>query len=301
MKSNDDLIFNFLRSLQERSMSPATIRAYTTDLNEFKWFANRKPMKRFVTMDRAAIRTYLAHLKDRRLKPATFLRKVACLRSFFKYLMRMGEIPLNPTLTLGTPRRESKIPKVLTADELERLIKAICLVRNPLTAARNRAWIELVYSCGVRVSEAAGLNIGNVDFWGKTIQVIGKGNKERIIPIGTHGMKALRDYLKLRNEDVMGPNAQRRPVFTNARAGERLSTRGMHLMITEGARKAGIHRKIGPHVVRHTFATHLLDAGCDLRSVQEMLGHKNLSTTQIYAHVTRERLKRTYGGAHPRS
>ncbi len=301
MKTNLDQIFGFLRSLQERNMSQATIRAYDIDLRELLWFADQKPMKPFTQMDRDSLRAYLAHLKDRRLKPASFLRKVACLRSFYKYLMRMGEIPKNPTLSLGTQRREAKIPKFLTADELERLIKAIVNVKNPVAAARNRAWIELVYSSGVRVSEAAGLNVGNIDFWNKTAQVIGKGNKERIVPIGSHGMKAIREYLKLRNIDISVQSAQRMPVFTNARAGERLSTRGMHLLISEAARKAGIHRKIGPHVIRHTFATHLLDAGCDLRSVQEMLGHKNLSTTQIYAHLTRERLKRAYGGAHPRS
>lgn len=301
MKSNDELVSNFLRSLIERHMSPATIRAYEVDLREFLWFAARKPTKQIVEMDRSMIRSYLALLKDRRLKSASFLRKVASLRSLFKYLMRMEEIAENPTLTLGTPRREAKIPKFLTTDELERLIKAICFAKNPTAAARNRAWIEMVYSSGVRVSEAASMNIGDVDFWNKSVRVVGKGNKERIVPIGSHGIKALRDYLKQRNEDILGQTSQRRPVFTNTRAGERLSTRGMHLMIADAARRAGIRRNIGPHVIRHTFATHMLDAGCDLRSVQEILGHKNLSTTQIYAHLTSERLKRSYGGAHPRS
>jgi integrase/recombinase XerC len=301
MKSNDELISNFLRSLQERHMSPATIRAYSTDLREFQWFASKKPKKPFTGMDRSDLRKYLAHLKDRRLKPASFLRKVACLRSFFKYLVRTEEITQNPCSTLGTPRREAKIPRFLTSSELESLIKAICNVKNPLSSARNRAWIELIYSSGIRVSEAAEMNVGNIDFWNKTVQVIGKGNKERIVPVGSHGLKAIREYLRLRNEDISAQSTQRRPVFLNARAGERLSTRGMHLLIVQAARKAGINRKIGPHVIRHTFATHLLDAGCDLRSVQEMLGHKNLSTTQIYAHVTRERLKRAYDGAHPRS
>lgn len=281
-------------------MSPATIRAYTTDLDGFNRFVARNPMK-LPEMDRTYIRSYLAHLKTQRLKTASFLRKIASLRSFFKYLMRMDEIPQNPCSGLGTPRREATLPNFLTIDELERLIKALCLSKKPLIAIRNRAWIELVYSCGIRVSEASKLNIGDIDFWNKTITVIGKGNKERIVPIGSHGLKALREYLKLRGDDLTAQSSQRKPIFTNHRAGERLTTRGMHRMVVEAAHKAGLHRRIGPHVIRHTFATHLLDAGCDLRSVQEMLGHKNLSTTQIYAHVTRDRLKRAYDKSHPRS
>ncbi len=301
MKLLEESIANFLRSFQERSMSAATIRAYGIDLRLFASFIKRQPVSNISDIDRNTIRAYLAWLKNMNLKVNSYLRKMASLRSFFKYLVRMDHLHENPTLTLARPRKEAKIPKFLTAEEVEKVIVAICQVKDPLAAARNRAWIELLYSCGIRVSEAAGLSVGDIDFWNKTISVIGKGNKERVVPIGSPAVRAVRDYLKMRGEDILDKAAQKQPVFTNLRSGTRLTTRAMHLIIEEAARKAGINRKIGPHVIRHSFATHLLDAGADLRSVQELLGHKNLSTTQIYAHVTTERMKKTYEKAHPRA
>ncbi|MCG3205943.1 MAG: Tyrosine recombinase XerC [Elusimicrobia bacterium] len=300
MKKLEDHITAFLRNLRERHMSPATIRAYSIDLDEFCRFMNRKPVK-ISEIDRTIIRSYLTTLKSRALKSASFLRKISSLRSFFKYLMRTEEITQNPCLTLGTPRREAKIPNFLTPKELEHLIQELCTSKKPEMVARNRAWIELVYSSGIRVSESSQLDVGNVDFWNKTITVIGKGNKERIVPIGTPGIRALRDYLKLKGNDLSSQASLKQPIFTNLKERKRLSPRALHRMVAEAATKAGIQRTISPHVIRHTFATHLLDAGCDLRSVQEMLGHKNLSTTQIYAHVTGERLKKAYGKSHPRS
>ncbi len=301
MKQNVALIEEFLKSLQERRMSPATVRAYRADLSDFAKYLDRKTMKSVIELDKSDIRAYFGRIKEQNLKTNSFIRKLATIRSFFKYLMRTEKIAKNPAATLHTPRREQKIPNFLTTDELTHLIVAICQVKNQEAALRNRAWIELVYSCGIRVSEASGLSIGDIDFWNKTVSVIGKGNKQRIVPLGSIGMKALRDYLKLRGQDVLSPTSQKNPVFTSLRSKSRLSTRAMHTIIEQAALKAGIRRKISPHVVRHTFATHMVDAGCDLRTVQEMLGHKNLSTTQIYTHVTTERMKKTYEKAHPRA
>lgn len=302
MTKNDQSLqlAGFLKALRERHFSVATLRAYGLDLNEFLRFLTRKKVV-LQAVDRSIVRTYLAYLRDRNLKSASFLRKYASLRSFFRHLVSIEFLPANPCSNLAVPRREQKIPNFLTSNEVEKVILAICRVPNPLAAARNQAWIELVYSSGIRVAEAEGMNIEDIDFWNRTVRVIGKGNKERIVPIGSPALKAVRDYLKMRGEDIVKLSPHTRPVFTNLRHGTRLSARAMHRMIEEAARKAGISRKISPHVMRHTFATHLLDAGCDLRSVQEMLGHKNLSTTQIYAHVTTERLRRVYEKAHPRT
>jgi integrase/recombinase XerC len=292
----------FIRSLQERKASPATIRAYRADLNLWSRYLTRQGIQDPQTIDKYTVRGYLTRLKDQKLKSATFLRKISSLRSFFKHLVAMEHLTTNPTANLASPRKDQRIPNFLTQDELEKVIVTLCRVRNPLAAARNRAWIELVYSSGVRVAESAGLNLEDIDFWGKTLRVIGKGNKERLVPVGATALKAIRDYLRLRNEDILSRHPKGvRALFTNLRDGHRLTTRAMHQMIQKAALDAGLRRRIGPHVVRHTFATHLVDAGCDLRSVQEMLGHKSLSTTQIYAHVTPDRLSRIYRKSHPRS
>jgi site-specific recombinase XerD len=168
-------------------------------------------------------------------------------------------------------------------------------VKDPLAALRNGALAELLYSSGLRVGELSGMNVADVDFWNETVQVIGKGNRERIVPVGRRALEALRIYLKKR--PGREPAA---PLFTNLKGG-RLTARAVHLLVRDASRKAGITKKVSPHTLRHSFATHLLDRGCDLRGVQEMLGHKNLSTTQIYAHVTTERLRKVYDSAHPRA
>jgi integrase/recombinase XerC len=292
----------FIKMLQERKASAATVRAYKADLElGWRYFTHlgiTDPKK----VDKFAIRGYLAMLKDQRLKNATFLRKLSSLRSFFKHLVAMEHIAVNPVANVASPRKDQRIPNFLTQNELEKIIVALCRAKDPLAAARNRAWIELVYSSGIRVAESAGMDIEDIDFWNKTLRVIGKGNKERLVPVGSIALKAVREYLALRKADILIRNTRtRRPLFLNLRYGTRLTTRAMHQIIEKAAREAGVRRRIGPHVVRHTFATHLVDAGCDLRSVQEMLGHKSLSTTQIYAHVTPERLQKVYKKAHPRA
>jgi integrase/recombinase XerC len=209
-------------------------------------------------------------------------------------------ITANPCINLPTPKRERRVPKFLTEQEIQKLINEISAVKNRLAAARNGALVEVMYSSGLRVSEIESLDIENVDFWNGTVRVVGKGNRERIVPIGDVALKAVRDYLKEKNEKVgVVEKGCSRPLFTNLKGG-RLTTRAIHMLIESSSRKAGITRKISPHVLRHSFATHLLDHGCDLRSLQEMLGHKSLSTTQIYAHITTERLRKVYERAHPR-
>jgi tyrosine recombinase XerC len=278
----------------ERLASPATLRAYTADLKSFTTFLeNQKiPLSR---CDRTVVRAYLNHVRTTDLKKASILRKWASLRSFFKYLTREKLVPANPCLNLPTPRRDLRIPHFMTIHEVDKFIEMMGKAKKPLSAARGQAIAELLYSSGLRVSELVGMNQADVDFWNETVRVVGKGNKERLVPVGRPALVALRAYIKR-----MGKTAPAAPLFLNARGG-RLTSRAVHMEVTAAARAAGITKKVSPHTLRHSFATHLLDRGCDLRSVQEMLGHKNLSTTQVYAHVTTERLRKVYDSAHPRA
>lgn len=292
----------FLLSLKvERNYSPATIRAYSIDLEEFSRFLTERKIG-LAECDRTVVRSYLGLVRSRPLSRETILRKWASLRSFFKYLTRTQVIPKNPCLHIPTPRRERRVPHFLTEEEVTNVIVQMFLARKPLVAARNGALVELLYSSGLRVAELESLNIEDVDFWNGSIRVVGKGNRERMVPVGEKALSVIRDYLKLRKEPlgITSRGSVARPLFTNLNNG-RLTSRAIHLFIQESARRAGISRSISPHVLRHSFATHLLNHGCDLRSVQEMLGHKNLSTTQIYAHVTTDRLRKVYDKAHPRA
>jgi len=291
----------FLTLRAERNASPATIRAYSVDLRNFSEFLRKKKYQ-LSDCDRITVRSYLAYVRGLPLRRSTILRKWAALRSFFKFLTREELILLNPCLNMPTPRREKRVPKFLTESEVERLISTMSEAKKRMVSLRNRALVELLYSAGLRVAEAEKLGIDGVDFWNGTVRVVGKGDKERIVPIGTPALNALRAYLQERHEPVGAERGARlnRPLFTNLKGG-RLSSRGMHMLIQENSRRTGIKLNISPHVLRHSFATHLLDHGCDLRSLQEMLGHKNLSTTQIYAHVTTERLRKVYEKAHPRA
>ena len=290
----------FLKGLRERHCSPATLRAYASDLAAFGLYLKSRSIS-IGSVDRGVLRGYLASIRSGKLANASIIRKTASLRSFFKHLVVAGKIKESPAGNLGTPRREFRLPNFLSPDEVQKVVVAICDVPHPLAKARNRAWLELAYSSGLRVAETESLNVGDVDFWNGTVRVVGKGNKERIVPVGAEALAAIKDYLKFRGESISSPSSQAKALFINLRKGTRLTTRAMHMVILEAARKAGLTRTISPHVIRHTFATHLLNNGCDLRSVQEMLGHKNLSTTQIYAHVTTDRLRKVYEKAHPRA
>lgn len=285
----------FLLALKvEKNVSPATLRAYMTDLKSFTSFLTDKKIS-FSQCDRTVVRSYLNHVRTSDLKKSSILRKWAALRSFFKYLTREKLVPVNPCLNLPTPRRDLQIPHFMTIAEVGKLIDRMGESKKRDTAARGTAIGELLYSSGLRVSELVNMNEADVDFWNETVRVIGKGNRERIVPVGRPALQAVRAYLKTRSQH--GPAA---PLFRNVRGG-RLTSRAVHLWVKDASRKAGITKKVSPHTLRHSFATHLLDRGCDLRSVQEMLGHKNLSTTQVYAHVTTERLRRVYNSAHPRA
>ncbi len=246
-------------------------------------------------VDRLILRKYLSFL-HRKNKKTSIARKLSTLRSFFKYLMRQEVISTNPAKPISTPRMEKLLPTVLTVDEAFRLVESPLWERKSREAElRDRALLELLYSSGIRVSELVGLNLGRVDLDLEIIKVMGKGRKERIVPIGAKAITALKAYL-----DVRPIREDESPLFVNLRGG-RLTSRSVARVIKKYARKSGIFRKISPHSLRHTFATHLLDAGADLREIQEMLGHVSLSTTQRYTHLTVGKLMEVYDKAHPRS
>ena len=279
-----------------RGASPHTIRNYGTDLREFFAFLNGRSLAQ---VDTLVIRSFLAHLKSRGHSRATVSRKVSSLRSFFKYLAREDHLGSNPVLGISTPKREKKLPQFLDLSEVTNLLEAPS--GETWEGKRDRSILETLYSSGVRVSELVGLNRGDIDLLTSLLRIRGKGKKERIVPIGEKAVRAIRDYfdsfppaLRKKNE---GPET---PVFLN-RSGSRLTDRSVRRLIVKYARQISLKAGISPHTLRHTFATHLLDRGADLRSVQELLGHTNLSTTQIYTHVTTRRLQEAYAQAHPRA
>ena len=278
----------FLNGLRAKNFSAHTLRAYETDLKSFAAFAASRSKTSAKDFNRQLVRAYLAWLQSSGPARNTLLRKIAALRSFSRFLSENREIEGDPFLLLPMPRKEKLLPKFLTEAEAAGLMDKAG--ENEKTGPRDRALAELIYSSGLRRSETAALNSGDVDFLGGVVRVMGKGSRERIVPVTVTALGALRDYLSQRR-----PVSAGEPLFLN-KNGSRLSGHGIALVIG----RCGSARKVTPHALRHSFATHLLNRGCDLRSVQEMLGHKNLSTTQIYTHVSLERLRQVYAKAHPK-
>ncbi len=283
----------FLSELRgSRNYSAHTCRGYRTDLVHF--IARHESLAPS-DLSRSHVRAYLAQLqKDEGLARSSLLRRISALRSFARHLRETGALKTDPFLNVPMPKKESRLPKFLTETEMGSLLGASAPAGAPTLRARDRAVLELLYSSGLRRSEVSSLNVADVDFMSGTVRVFGKGSRERIVPVGGEALKCLRDYLKSRGAAPAGA-----PLFLNARK-DRLSDQGVAWLLKRWVRAAGL-KPVTPHVFRHSFATHLLDKGCDLRSVQEMLGHKNLATTQIYTHLSLEQLKRVYKQSHPKA
>lgn len=282
-------IDRFLRYLEiEKNASRHTLLNYKLDLEDFKVFIGELDVE---DVDYLLLRKYLAQLKEKNLKQKSVSRKISCLRSFFRFLCRDGYLKNNPVLMLVSPRREKTLPLFLTEEETTKLIES---PRNDTErGCRDRAIFETLYSTGIRVSELVGLNIADVDFIGGVAKVMGKGKKERLVPIGDKAIESIRAYLhkKKKQSDALFLNKNHK----------RLTDRGVRDILNRYIRMLSFKKGISPHTIRHSFATHLLNRGADLRSVQELLGHANISTTQIYTHLTMERLKNIYTKAHPRA
>jgi tyrosine recombinase XerC len=279
----------FLTYLEvEKNYSSHTSLNYRLDLEEFAAFLNRTSVEAVAYSD---LRRFLAQLKARNLKPRTLARKLSSLRSFFKFLQREKVIQNNPAKLLVTPKLDKPLPHFMSEQETVQLIESP--KSGKTNSPRDKAILEILYSTGIRVSELVGLNVDDVDFIGNVIKVMGKGKKERIVPIGDHALSALKEYLD-------GRKADNKFIFVN-KNGTRLGGRSVRNIINKYILEQAMAQHVTPHMFRHSFATHLLNHGADLRSVQELLGHVNLSTTQIYTHLTTEKLKKVYDQAHPRA
>ena len=302
-----DALRSFVEALPaEKGYSLHTCRAYACDLEEFQRYLEENGGSRSQSSNRGAIgpggvtavmiRGYLGYLHQKNQK-SSIARKLSTLRSFFKFLVKKGMIEFNPMEGILTPKREKNLPAYLSVDAIFRLLDSI--ETDSLQAARNRAIFETLYSCGIRVSELAGLDVYDLDTAAGMLKVLGKGGKERLVPIGAKALDSLAAYRRMLQAQGGIGTASNGPLFLNLR-GQRLTTRSVARILKKIAAACGILTPVSPHTLRHTFATHMLDAGADLRSVQELLGHQNLSTTQKYTHVSIDRLMDAYDRAHPR-
>jgi integrase/recombinase XerC len=246
-----------------------------------------------------AVRAYLAFLNERQYSKSTIARKLATLRSFYKFLVKRNQISSNPAAAVRTPKQDKKLPRFLEYDQVKKLIETPPM--DTWLGARDRAILETLYSTGMRVSEIVALNMDDIDFLGEVVHIRGKGKKERIAPIGSSALQVIQHYIEFRNKRAQSnSNFDSKVLFVN-KHGRRLSTRSVRRKMDKYLKIAGMDPAISPHTLRHSFATHMLNNGADLRSVQELLGHQSLSTTQIYTHLTTRKLKEVYENAHPRS
>ncbi len=281
----------FLLHLENKNFSPNTVKSYRADLRKFTDFLTKRKVNDLKFFTSAVIRSFLASL-PREDARNTVLRKIAALRSLAAYLLSQGQLARNPFKLLPAPKRQKLLPKFLTPQETLRLLDTAA---NSHMAARDKALFELMYSSGLRRSEITGLKIKDVDFFNGLVKVFGKGSKERLVPVTDTALKAIKDYLACR----VNP-APEDALFLNSR-GTPLTGDGLAYIFKNTAISAHLARKVTPHSMRHSFATHLLNNGCDLRSLQEMLGHKSLAATQVYTHVSLDKLKSVYQHAHPKN
>jgi len=285
-----DRFLNYLAI--ERNYSAHTTVNYRIDLDEFSIFlGSAGGFTDIKTLDYFILRKFLSKLAERNLSKRSLSRKISTLKSFFKFLLKEGEIMVNPAASLIYPRPAKPLPKFLTEEDVKRLLAAP--LGDDLAARRDRAIFEFLYSTGARVSEAVSLKRDDIDMIGGVARVMGKGRKERLLPLGEPALQALKSYLDLRVDSNPA-------VFLNHRGG-RLTDRGVRAIISRWIKKTALAIAVSPHTFRHSFATHLLDHGADLRSVQELLGHSSIATTQIYTHLSIEGLKKVYDKAHPRA
>ena len=317
---SDPCVQHFVRYLEgERNASKHTVSSYILDIAQFAriiWGDEAKPPFKWGQTDRFSGRKFLVEFQKSGKEATTTGRKLSSLKSFYRFLEREDYVEQNPFGGLRAPKRARRLPKILSVSEVVKLLDSpACILKKTIkaehreadkyelyAAARDTTILEVLYSSGARVSEAAGLNVADMDMLSGIAKVRGKGKKERMCPLGNPACKAVRTLIQMAEElwPPQGVKKNLRPVFYNLH-GERLTTRSIERMMKKCLIEAGFNPSITPHTLRHSFATHMLDAGADLRSVQELLGHASLSTTQIYTHVSVERLKKTYDEAHPRA
>lgn len=305
------LVLDFLAYLEfERGLSRNTLEAYRSDLQQYERFLDDRGVDVLAaTSDDVA--AFLDGLAAGRTRPdgtvqrpaaaATVQRKAACLRSFYRHVRREGLLEADPTADVRGPRKREQLPKVLTRAEVAKLLAMPGRHgdADPITL-RDRAILELMYACGLRASEATGLDVADVDLEDGMLRARGKGRKERLVPVGRRAVEAVSLYLRESRATLIGKHLAEPALFVNARGG-RLSRQGLYKIVQRHARSAALDDRMSPHTLRHSFATHLLAGGCDLRTLQEMLGHADIATTQMYTHLSAQRLQDVYRDAHPRA
>lgn len=294
----------FLEYLRvEKSAASLTLLSYKTDLTQFFAFlaaAHQVPCDQIGTdyLNHVAVRAYLADMQEKGWSRATMARKLAALRSFVRYLCRENILTSNPIAAVSTPKQDKRLPKFLYPLEVQMLMEAPD--RTTPAGKRDLAILETLYSSGLRVSELVGLDLHDIDLERRYVRVTGKGNKERIVPLGSKACQALQDYLEGGRPRILRKNQDPVDALFLNKWGDRLSARSVRNIMNKYVERIALHQKVSPHSLRHSFATHLLSAGADLRSVQELLGHVKLSTTQVYTHLSREEIKNIYSDTHPR-
>lgn len=292
------LIERFLQVLRvEKNYSTHTLNHYSKDLRQFQDYLKQQQIDAFGAVSYLSVRSYLADLNAKEYAKRSVSRKLSALRSFYSFLLREGVVETSPFSYIQTPKREKKLPKFMYTDEMLALLQAPD--RSTPAGLRDAALMELLYASGMRVSELVGLDTDSIDARSGIALVFGKGAKERYVPVGEHALQALDAYMR-RGRPHLAKNAHERALFLNANGG-RLTDRSVRRVIDKYVGRLAQARRISPHTLRHSFATHMLEAGADLRTVQELLGHAHLSTTQIYTHVTRDHLQTIYNQAHPRA
>jgi integrase/recombinase XerC len=324
--STNDLLNEFIDYLRfEKHFSNYTSRCYSADLRQFVetlWgqgkttesdveshaggdegggvatLAVTSLREKLLAVTAEDIRGFMAHLHQNNYSRSSTARKLATLRSFYKFLVRRGYVAANPVSAIKTPKQEKRLPKCLTLEQVQSLLETP--KETDLLGLRDKAMLETIYSTGVRVSELVDLNFDDVDFLAGMLHIRGKGNKERLAPVGQTAMMSIKKYLGMRQEDARSASFDIKALFVN-KHGKRLSTRSVRRKLDKYLIQAGLDPSISPHTLRHSFATHMLNNGADLRSVQELLGHQSISTTQIYTHLTTSKLKESYDQAHPRA
>jgi integrase/recombinase XerD len=296
-KGFDDWVDRYLQHLiVEKGLSRNTIEAYSRDLRGFSIFLEKNGGSDPLTVSPEKIIMYFKSLREEKLSPRSLGRSISALKGFFKFLLQEGVLEENPLRHLRTPRVTPRLPEILTRDDFEQIIRRV-KAEKP-SGLRDRAMLELLYATGLRVSELVHLSLQDIDLNVGYLRTRGKGSKERIVPIGRTAIRVLKDYLRGRGHSST-PRPQGRALFPG-RGGREITRQAFWKILRRYAAAAGIRKKITPHTLRHSFATHLLEGGADLRSVQSMLGHADIATTQIYTHVSREHLKKVHQTYHPR-
>lgn len=294
----DKLINQFIEYLEyEKGYSKKTIISYEKDLELFNKYLKENKIENITNIDYNTIRKYLSHMHEKKYESSSISRKISTLRSFFKYNLKEKNIKNNPMTLISNPKREKKLPKYLNYEEMEKLLNSIDT--SELEGIRDRLIIELLYSTGIRVSELVNIKIKDIKIKENQINILGKGNKERIVLFGEKAKEMIKIYLNAYKEYFKG-NILNDYLLINKK-GKQLTTNKIELIVKDVLKKSSLKLNISPHTLRHTFATHMLDSGADLKSVQELLGHENLKTTAIYTHISNERLKHVFVNSHPRA